>query len=74
MLADRLEHVLHRDLLATEIAGKNRAAIDEDRRHIEPDHRHHHSGQRLVAAGKADQRVVGVAPHGQFDGIGDAFP
>ena len=73
MLADRLEHVLHRDLLATEIAGKDRAAIDEDRRHVEADHRHHHARQGLVAAGETDQRIVSMAPHGQFDGIGDAF-
>src|SRR5260370_28127210 len=73
MLADGLEHVLHRDLLATEIAWKDRAAIDEDRGHVEPDHRHHHARQRLVAAGKPDQRVVGMSPHGQFDGVGDDF-
>src|SRR5436305_10965060 len=63
MLADRLEHVLHRDLLAAEIAGKDRAAIDEDRRHVEADHRHHHARQGLVAAGETDQRIVSMAPH-----------
>ena len=71
MLADRLEHVLDGDRLALEGAGQDRAAIDEDRRHVEPAHRHHHSGQRLVAAGEPDQRVVGVAAHGQLDRIGD---
>ena len=71
MLADRLEHVLHGDRLALEGAGQDRAAIDEDRRHVEPAHRHHHAGQRLVAAGEADQRVIGMAAHGQFDGVGD---
>src|SRR6266702_5430600 len=30
VLADRLEHVLHGDLLSAEIAGQDRAAIDED--------------------------------------------
>src|SRR4030081_3299397 len=73
MLADRLEHVLHRDRLAAEIAGKDRTAIDEDRRHVEPDHRHHHPRKRLVAAGETDQRIVGMAPDRQCDGIGDAF-
>ena len=67
MLADRLEHVLHGDRLALEGAGQDRAAVDEDRRHVEPAHRHHHAGQGLVAAGKADQRVIAVAAHGEFD-------
>ena len=67
MLADGLEHVLHGDRLALEGAGQDRAAIDEDRRHVEPAHRHHHAGQRLVAAGEPDERVIGVAAHGQFD-------
>jgi hypothetical protein len=71
--ADGLEHVLHCDLLTTEISRQDRTAIDEDRRHIQPHHRHHHSRQRFVAAGETHQRIVGVAPHGQFDGIGDAF-
>ncbi len=69
--ADRLEDVRHGDVAALERAGQDRAAIDEDRRHVEPAHRHHHAGQRLVAAGHADQRVVAVAAHGQLDGIGD---
>ena len=71
MLADRLVDVLNGDRLALEGAGQNRAAIDEDRRHVEPAHRHHHAGLRLVAAGDADQRVIGMAAHRQFDGIGD---
>ena len=71
MLADRLEEVLHRDLLAAEIARQDRAAVDEDRGHVEAQHRHHHAGQRLVAAGEADERVVAVAAHGEFDRVGD---
>ena len=73
MLANSLEHVLHCDLLAAEIAGKDRAAIDEDRGHVEPDHRHHHARQRLVAAGKPDEGVIGMAADGQLDRVGDAF-
>ena len=69
--ADRLEEVLHGDLAAAERARQDRAAIDEDRRHVEPAHRHHHAGQRLVAAGEPDQRVVAMAAHGELDGIGD---
>ena len=71
MLADRLEHVLHGDRLALEGAGQDRPAIDEDRRHVETAHRHHHARQRLVAAGEPDQRVIAVAAHRQLDGIGD---
>ena len=71
VVADRLEDVLHRHVPAAEAPGQNRAAVDEHRRHVQPDHRHHHAGQRLVASGEADQRVVAVAAHRQFDGIGD---
>ena len=67
VLADRLEHVLDGDLLAPEIAGQDRAAIDEDRRHIEAQHRHHHTGQGLVAAREPDQGVISVATDGQFN-------
>ena len=70
-LADSLEQVLHRDGTAAIGAWKDGAAIDEDRRHVEPAHGHHHAGQRLVAAGHADQRVVAMAAHGELDGIGD---
>ena len=41
------------------------------RRHVEAQHRHHHAGQRLVAAGEADQRVVAVAADRQLDRVGD---
>ena len=68
---DGLEQILHRDRPALERARQDRAAIDEDRRHVETAHRHHHAGQGLVAAGQADQRVVAMAAHGELDAIGD---
>ena len=71
VLADRLEHVLHGHVLAAEPAGQNAAAVHEDRGHVEPDHRHHQARQGLVAAGEADQGVVGVAAHGQLGRIRD---
>ena len=74
MLADALEDILDGDVLAAEIAGQDRAAVEEDRRHVEAHLRHHHAGQRLVAAGESDQRVVAVAAHGELDGVGDHFP
>ena len=39
--------------------------------HVEPHHRHHQPGQRLVAAGEADQRVVAMAAHRELDRVGD---
>ena len=52
--ADALEHVDDGDVLALELAGQDRAAVHEHGRHVEAQHRHHHAGQRLVAAGDAD--------------------
>ena len=71
VLADRLEHVLHGHVLAAEPAGQNAAAVHEDRRHVEAHHRHHQAGQRLVAAGEPDQRVVGMAAHRELGRIRD---
>ena len=53
--------------LPLKCARQDRAAIEEHRRHVEAQHRHHHAGQRLVAAGDADQRVIAMAAHGQLD-------
>ena len=71
MLADRLEHVDHGHVAVLVAARQDRAAVDEDRRHVEPQHRHHHAGQDLVAPGEADQRVIAVPAHRQLDRIGD---
>src|SRR5262249_56190829 len=71
VLADRLEHILDGDRLAAEGAGQDRAAVNENRGHVEAAHHHHHAGQRLVATGNPDERVIGVPAHGQLDGIGD---
>ncbi len=70
-LADHLEHVDDGDVLVVEAAGQDRPAIDEDRRDVEAQHRHHHARQRLVAPGEADQRVVAMAAHAELDRIGD---
>ena len=59
------------DVLAAPAAGQHRAAVDEDARAVEPHHRHHHAGQGLVAAGEADQGVVGVGAHHRLDRVGD---
>jgi hypothetical protein len=60
-----------RHVLAAPAAGQHRAAVDEDARHVDARHRHHDAGQRLVAAGEADQRVVGVRLHHRLDRVGD---
>ena len=67
VLANGLEDVDHRHVLALELAGQDRAAVHEHRRHVEAQHGHHHAGQRFVAAGKPHHGVVAVAAHGQLD-------
>src|SRR4051812_15349419 len=52
-------------------ARKRCPAIDEHRRQVEARHGHHHAGQRLVAAGERDKRVVGMAADDRLDAIGD---
>ncbi len=71
VLAHRLEHVDHRHVAALEAAWQDGAAIHEHGWHVQAQHGHHHAGQRLVAAGQADQRVVAVAAHGQLHRVGD---
>ena len=71
VLSDCLEHVDHGHVAVVMTAGQDRAAIDEDRGHVQAKHRHHHAGQRLVASRKADQRVIAMAAYRQFDRIGD---
>ena len=68
-LADRLEHVDHGHVITAMGAGEDRAAIDEDARHVQAQHRHHHAGQALVAAGKADKRVITMASDRHFNRI-----
>ena len=74
MRADRLEHVEHRDILALELAGHNRAAIKKHAWHIQPQHRHHHTGQRLVTARNANQRIIGMPAHGQLNTVSNHLP
>src|SRR5690606_18554285 len=47
------------------------AAIDHDRRAIEPAHGHEAAGHVFVAARDRDQGVVPLAAHHGFDGVGD---
>ena len=69
--ADTLIDIANRHVAAMEAAGQDRAAIHENRRHVEPHHRHHQPGQRLVAPCQSDERVIAMAAHRQFDRVGD---
>ena len=71
--ADRFVGVEHGHVLAVQAARQRRAAVHEDRRQVQAQHRHHHAGQRLVAAGEGHQRVVGMAAHHRLDAVGDDF-
>ncbi len=72
-LADAFENIDDGDIPALEFPRHDRAAIEKHARHVEPQHRHHHAGQALVAAREADERVVAMAAHRQLDGIRDHF-
>ena len=71
VLADRLEHVDDRHVLAMELPRHDRAAIHEHARHVQPQHGHHHPRQGFVAAGQANQRIIAMAAHGEFHAVGD---
>ena len=70
---DGLEDVLHGDVAALEFAGEDRTSVDEDARHVEAKHGHHHRREGLVAAGDADEAVIGVAADAELHGVGDGF-
>ena len=79
--ADRFEHVLHRQIARAEIFGdflhlrcfawQDRATIDKDRGHIQAHHGHHHAWQRFITARQAHNRVIAMAAHCQFYGVGN---
>ena len=52
--ADALIGRQNGDVAAAPTARKHGPTVDEYARGIEPHHRHHDAGQRLVAAGEAD--------------------
>ena len=51
--------------------GANRAAVDHQRRPVEPRHRDDAARHVLVAAGDGDQRVVPLRAHHGLDRVGD---
>ena len=73
MHADAFENIDNGHVAALELAGQNGAAVHKHGSHVEAQHRHHDTGQALVAAGNADKGVVGVTAHRQFNRVGDDF-
>ena len=71
--ANGLEHVLNGDVLALEPAWHDRTAVDEDGRHVQTHHRHHHTRQGFVTASQTNNRVIAVTAHCQFNGIRNRF-
>ena len=71
--ADGFEHVLNRHVFATEVAGHNRAAVENDAGHVETQQRHGRAGNGFVASDQRHDAVEHVAARHQFDGVGDHF-
>ena len=71
MRADRLEHVLDGELPLAQPPLHDRAAVEDDARHIEPRRRHRRGRDRLVAADDEQGRVQRMATHRELRGIGD---
>src|SRR2546422_198679 len=68
---DRLIGIEHGDIAPLPFPGQRGAAVDEHRGQVESHHRHHHAGQRLVAAGESDERVIGMTARHRLDAVGD---
>ena len=69
--AHRLEHVLDGDVLAAEVAGHDRAAVQHQAGHVQARQRHHRPGDGLVAARQRDDAVAHRAAHRELDRIRD---
>ena len=57
--------------LPLRVTRRDRAAVDHQRRPVEPRHRHHAARHVLVAAGHGDERVVPLRAHHRLDRVGD---
>jgi hypothetical protein len=69
--ADRLEDVEDRHVAVVPAAGRDRAAVEHQRRDVEPGQRHHAARDRLVAARERYHGVEHVAARHQLDRVGD---
>ena len=70
---DRLEDVLNVDVLATELAGHDRAAVEKAARQIEARRAHQHAGKALVATSNRDGAVEALGVHDQLVGVRDVL-
>ena len=59
------------DRLAAELSGEHGPAADEDGGDVEPQGRHEHARDDLVAVGDEDEGVEGVGHGHDLDGVGD---
>ncbi len=59
------------ELLVIDVARLDRAAIDHDRRAVEPAHGNQAAGHVLVATGERNVGVVPLGFHDRFDRVGD---
>ena len=55
-------------------SGQDTAAINENRRSIEPGDRHHAAGHVFVASADGDEAIHAFSCHDGFDAIGNYFP
>ena len=69
--ADRLVDRADRRFLAVDLAGQDRAAVEQEAGDVEPGQRQREAGQRLVAGAETDDRVEHVAAADQLDRVGD---
>ena len=63
--------VLDRHVMALELSGHDRPAVQHQRRHVQAGERHHGSRNGLVAAGQGHDAVEEVSARHEFDRIGD---
>ena len=68
-----LEDVLNVDVFATELAGHDRAAVEEAARQVEARRAHQHAGQTLVAASDRDGAVEALGVHNELVGVSDVL-
>jgi hypothetical protein len=69
--ADGLEDLLDRHVVALEVPGQDRAAVEQDGRDVEPRERHDRARDRLVACGQRDDPVEQVSAGDELDRVRD---
>ena len=69
--ADGLEHVLDGHVASLEASGGDGAAVEHQRRDVEPRQGHHRAGDGLVAPGERDDAVEQVRQGEELDRVGD---